>query len=1147
MSSKESTPNKNLIKYLEIFLPRESDNANDELEARFGTKKPITQIQFDAVIAKLKSLGFIIDNLSGSYRLTIQTEYTDPRTGYTKISNMRTEISGLANIQEYCKNNSIDMGSTGHLARNVKFVQKNRKMVEDTVLNPINFEDFGFRINYKTENKRRETSPLIKKILREWNETKKVFRLMKRFTFQHENYPLRIDCSIVRSSKQKGRRLIPEYRIETSNVFNNPETYEIEIELMKHGFPTSLGTHTQDPQFVDIRNVLKIFKKTIKLVLSGLQNSNFPISIKEETKVLHNYMNMLHEGRPEDRHIKSRDFVGFSSISLEMPNITPLNPDSDEPNIRNPYTVTEKADGIRKMLYINKDGKVYFIDVNMNVQFTGVVAGNQDYHESLIDGEHVLHDKYGAFINYYLAFDAYYIGREDIRSLALANGGGDETFSRTRIVELHNIVTKADFQPLIGAKLPLIIKEKTFYVSSGPQIFNNCNTILSNVADDLFEYETDGLIFTPANTGVSSDRVGEKLPPTKMTWKKSFKWKPPEFNTIDFLVTTKKTESGEDFIGNIFEDGTNMHDETQLTQYKTLVLRVGFSERNHGYLNPCEDIIQGHLPTKHTSYDRNRYKPVPFYPTDPTPKFPGYLCNVLLKRDRMNVDYMMTEDEKDTFTDGTIVEFRYQQDRDAGWQWIPIRVRRKKTAEYRAGKNNFGNAYHVANSVWRSIHNPITETMIRSGANIPSELVEDDVYYNRKSESTITQALRDFHNLFVKRILILSVANRGDILIDMTVGKGGDFPKWIAAKLSFVFGMDISRDNIQNRMNGACARFLNYRKKWKTMPMALFVSGNSALNIRGQGNLACFTDKGKQITRAVFGEGPKDEAKLGAGVYKQYGKGRDGFHIVSNQFSIHYFFENKTTLNGFLRNVSECCKVGGYFIGTSYDGTKVFRALESKKPGESIKIMHDGKKMWEITKQYDNDSFDNNESCLGYQIDVYQETINKVFPEYLVNYEYLIRLMEQYGFALLTAKESQEIGMPSSIDNVNVLFTEMKHRIKSRRLRPADIGTALNMTPDEKKVSFLNKYFILKKIRDVNAEEVEKIQLNISEEAQKEVSKTNEALAEVVETAQADKPKVKKLKKKMRLKKATKATTAKPKMRIKRPRIKIKTPTKDDE
>lgn len=1147
MSSKELTPNDKLIKYLELFLPRNSDNANDELEARFGTRKPITQIQFDSVIAKLKSLGFDIDNLSGSYRLTIQTEYTDPKSGYTKISNVRTEITGLSNIQEYCRTNSIDMSPQSHLARNLQFIQKNRKMVDDEMLSAIDFEDFGFRINYKTESKRNSGSPLIRKIINEWNETKKVFRLIKRFTFQHENYPLRIDCSIVRSSKQKGRRLIPEYRIETSNVFNNPETFEVEIELMKRGFPTSLGVFAQDEQFANVDNVLKIFKKTIKIVLSGLQNSNYPISLSEQSSVLRNYVNMLHDGSPEDSRINSRDFIGFSSISLEMPNITPLNPDSDAPNIRNPYTVTEKADGLRKLLYINRDGKVYFIDVNMNVQFTGVVAGNQDYHDSILDGEHVIHDKYGAFINYYLAFDAYYIGREDIRSLALANGGGEEKFDRTRIVEMHNIVTRADFQPLIGDKLPLTIKEKTFYISSGTQIFKHCNTILSNVADNLFEYETDGLIFTPANTGIGSDRVGEVLPPKKITWDKSFKWKPPEFNTIDFLVTTKKTESGEDYVGNIFEDGTNMYDETQLTQYKTLILRVGFSERMHGYLNPCEDIIQGHLPTKHSSYDRNKYKPVPFYPTDPTPEYPGYLCNVLLKRDRMNVDYMMTEDEKDTFTDGTIVEFRYDMTRESGWQWIPIRVRRKKTAEYRAGKNNFGNAYHVANSVWRSIHNPVTESMIRSGQDIPSELVEDDVYYNRKSDSTITRALRDFHNLFVKRILILSVANRGDTLIDMTVGKGGDFPKWIAAKLSFIFGMDISRDNIQNRINGACARFLNYRKKWKTMPLALFVSGNSALNIRGDGNPACFTDKGKQITRAVFGDGPKDEAKLGAGVYKQYGKGRDGFNIVSNQFSIHYFFENKTTLNGFLRNVSECCKVGGYFIGTSYDGTKVFRALENKKPGESIKIMQDGRKMWEITKQYDNDSFDNNESCLGYQIDVYQESINKVFPEYLVNYDYLIRLLEQYGFALLTAKESQEIGMPASIDNFNILFREMKHRIKSRRLREADIGTALNMTSDEKKVSFLNKYFIFKKVRDVNAEEVEKIQLNISGAVEKEIAKTNRVLETVVEEAKSDKPKVKKLNKKMKLKKATKASVTKPKMRIRRPKIKIKTQPKDDE
>ena len=69
----------------------------------------------------------------------------------------------------------------------------------------------------------------------------------------------------------------------------------------------------------------------------------------------------------------------------------------------------------------------------------------------------------------------------------------------------------------------------------------------------------------------------------------------------------------------------------------------------------------------------------------------------------------------------------------------------------------------------------------------------------------------------------------------------------------------------------------------------------------------------------------------------------------------------------------------------------------------------------------------------------------------------------------------------------------MQHRIKSKQLRKADIGTALNMTSDEKKVSFLNKFFIFKKIRDVDAEAVEKIQLNLNKEQQKKVAETNNA------------------------------------------------------
>ena len=51
-----------------------------------------------------------------------------------------------------------------------------------------------------------------------------------------------------------------------------------------------------------------------------------------------------------------------------------------------------------------------------------------------------------------------------------------------------------------------------------------------------------------------------------------------------------------------------------------------------------------------------------------------------------------------------------------------------------------------------------------------------------------------------------------------------------SANLSFVFGIDISKDNIENRLNGACARYLNFKKTNTTVPYALFVNGNVVPN-----------------------------------------------------------------------------------------------------------------------------------------------------------------------------------------------------------------------------------------------------------------------------------------------------------------------------
>ena len=169
---------------------------------------------------------------------------------------------------------------------------------------------------------------------------------------------------------------------------------------------------------------------------------------------------------------------------------------------------------------------------------------------------------------------------------------------------------------------------------------------------------------------MGSDVLGKIPPSRKITWRYSLKWKPPEFNTVDFLVSTVKTPEGQDYIVNFFESGENMAATRQIPQFKQLKLRVGYDAKKHRYLNPCQDMIEENYPSKQ-SYDRNTYKPIPFYPT--TPSDPdASIANVLIKLDNYGSKYMLTENQREVFEDNTIVEFRYDKTKEKYWKWIPI-------------------------------------------------------------------------------------------------------------------------------------------------------------------------------------------------------------------------------------------------------------------------------------------------------------------------------------------------------------------------------------------------------------------------------------------------------------------------------------------
>ena len=1022
----------------------------------------------------MKSRGFNQEQEQTS--LKIRREFTDPKTGHSKISNIRTEVNGKFSIKEICKNKTNSpIYSDDKLLTGVEFIQKSSYRNEDgTTLRPLDFDDFNFRATLQNEKKLSTSAGLVRQLLSDWDDKKKIFRLINRFSFIHPTVSgIRVDMSVVQHSKKNVKgNMVPTYNIRESEIFASQKTYEIEVEVIHSNLYTK-------------QTVLSELRNTIKYVLCGLQQTNYPISYSEMRATATEYMRMIH-GDDMPNKMLSKHFIGPSSISLELKNVQPISEDSIVANINRPYTVTEKADGLRKLLFVNKKGLIYLIDTNMNIQFTGMKTESADHFNSILDGEHILLDKEGNYLNMYASFDIYFINKKDQRLKKFVNHtGSDEETTNFRLNMLHNYISTLKPKHIIEGGNVLLIDRKGFQISPGGKtIFDKCKLIYDKINSHMYKYETDGLIFTPCDLGVGLTYGDTKPINVKHTWLHSFKWKPPEFNTIDFLVTTVKSDAGKDVVNSVFEEGVDMSTQTQYKQYKTLVLRVGFDERKHGYINPCNDLITDKISSKTDGDDADRYRPMPFHPTNPNIN-KAYLCNIMVRENTDGNLHMFIEDGTDEILDETIVEFKYIKDAELGWNWVPIRVRHDKTAEYRNGIKNYGNAYHVAQSVWSSIHHPITEYMITTGLDIPEVEEDNDVYYNKYGKS-LTKPLRDFHNLYVKNKLITGVSRKGGTLIDLAVGKGGDISKWISAKLKFVLGIDVSKDNIENRLDGACARYLNYAKRFTNMPKALFINGNSKLHIRS--GEALISEKGKEIMNAIIGKGPKDKDKLGMGVYNQYSVGKEGFNVVSCQFALHYFFENKDTLHTFLQNVSENCREGGYFIGTSYDGKQIFNALRNKDDGESIYEFKDNKKIWEIRKGYDQEEFESNESSIGLAIDVYQETINKVFREYLVNYDYLNELMRSYGFELVTKEEANKMNLPNGTGMFSELYAKMMNDIKkerkSRRNSQSntglEVGTAqeLEDEPQQRRISYLNRYFVYKKVGTVNTDMIKDTMTN---------------------------------------------------------------------
>ena len=1081
-----STQINNLENICNEFLKKRNKSSNDfyELELRFGNKgiRLNTRNDYDNIIKTLKSVGFTSKETGGNQSLKILTgTYSNDKKYFN--TDKRVEIIGIGPIQQYCLSNKLD----DVMKYTPNFVTKSN--VKDGT---VNFDDFNFKVVLAKEDKLSKSG--IIELNKNWESKLKLFRYMNRVSFEKEGSPFRVDLSIVQSStknKNNKNQMTPYTNTDDANVFENIGAYEIEVEIVNAKISDkSTG-----------ESLAKSILSMAKTILIGFQRTPYPISYPDQRSIVTEYLTMITPNANELKRAKENEwyqikpsmFIGPSPVTLQIVNIIdPLDKETIKnttPNILNNYTVTDKADGERRMLYINDIGKIYFITISMNIIFTGMKATKKECFNSLLDGEYIMHDKHGKFYNVFGVFDVYFYQGKSVRKCPFMMTPArmkENDIKNTRYGLAGEIIKHLDIDYAFNntkdknndSKLDdskLKIKMKIFVPNynkvtdkSSLNIFTSCNYILKEISTNRYEYKTDGIILTPVEFGVGGNNVKEEGPLSKGTWRRVFKWKPPEFNTIDFLVTTVKHNST-DYI-----HSCNPQPNGEIEQYKKIELQCGYNkDHSEIFLDPCKMVLTDDFPKLDDNKDKEHsYKPLRFYPTNPWDKMAGITNIMLTQTDSGNMS-MLTE-EKDIFEDLTIVEFKYDSSKEEGWRWIPIHVRYDKTSELKQGIPNYGNSFEVANDNWYSIHNPVTENMM-TGKGIPTTYSSDnDVYYNtsNKSSKVNTERMRKFHNKFVKKILITSVTENksGKTLLDFACGKAGDLYKWVDAKLSFVFGIDLEKDNIHNKVDGACARYVNERiyTNNKT-PDAIFVVGNSGRHIRSTTESGAISNHDDaKITRAVLGLSKKsDNISDMSAVVRQKNSGKDGFDITSCQFAVHYMCKDVKTFHTFLRNVSECTKLNGYFIGTTYDGETIFKLLKSNKIHTGINKTESNILIWEIIKEYGDVEWKNDHASLGMAIKVFQDSINQYFTEYLVNFDYLNDMMDKYGFKLITSDEAKELN--SNLSSGSSMFKDLYEKYETPKNKMRDY---------EKTISNLNRYFIFKKIRDVNAKDVSDTYIN---------------------------------------------------------------------
>ena len=457
-------------------------------------------------------------------------------------------------------------------AKNIVYIQKSNYFKkgndgERGYFNSVLNEEYNYKINLKREVESNAYN--VDNFKENWKEKLKMFRYKKRFSFVTRDNLFRIDLTIVKDSiKEKNGQYILTKTFRESNALMNPENYEIEIEYIGsqseqgHRIPfiniysnkIIKGEDIDLKEILQLRNFNYLYKLESKLekvvfsdlhsikyevnrgplkkviqnkltkgqekelilltleilnvhlfdVLQVVNKSHILLSQKNKNDIIQNYRDLTDEQQNPDRI----NLTAPQPVTLTMENLS----DKKEPSILQNYSVTEKADGERFLLYVDPKGLTYLLNKTGSTRYNSKTYMNivpcdikfSKIKDVLIDGEYVTKNVKGEDIRLFLYFDVYmYPGTpEPVYNMPFLSD--KEGLSRKFYLQEFEEQCQSN---CATSEYSIKLYRKLYYHGTSKMdqtILKHSNNILKRE----YDYNIDGLIFLPNHLSVKADSPG---------------------------------------------------------------------------------------------------------------------------------------------------------------------------------------------------------------------------------------------------------------------------------------------------------------------------------------------------------------------------------------------------------------------------------------------------------------------------------------------------------------------------------------------------------------------------------------------------------------------------------------------------------------